>query len=446
MKNINYDLVIIGGGFTGLAIAHRALKDNLTCLIVEQNANLGGLASSFDFSDGTKAEKFYHHWFKSDSAALDLISDLGLKNQLMIKSTITSLLYKGTNWRLTKPIDVLKFTQLKFKSRMMLGVLLVRARLLKYSENIERETAKDWLIRMGGKEVYEVVWRPLIEGKFGEYANELSAVWIWKKLQLRGGSRNLRGEEQLVYFKGGFITLVNEWTDWLQRNGCHIKVNTKISRINFHRGNISSVTDSDGLEYKGKNFIFTTDTHSLAAMLPSDLPPEVRSWQKRLNEIVYLGNICLVLQTSKRISNSYWTNINDPGFPFVGFIEHTNLDNEENYSGTHISYLSQYLAHKNKNWNLGDLEYFKMASRKMLQAFPDFEESSILDFRVHRTKYAQPLMTVGYKEKIPSQRTPFSNGFLCTMAQIYPEDRGTNYSIEYANRFYQEIYSGKPKK
>ncbi len=39
-------------------------------------------------------------------------------------------------------------------------------------------------------------------------------------------------------------------------------------------------------------------------------------------------------------------------------------------------------------------------------------------------------MTIGYRERIPEHRTPIKGLYLATMSQIYPEDRGQNYSIK----------------
>ena len=49
--------------------------------------------------------------------------------------------------------------------------------------------------------MYIDIWEPLLKGKFGPYAETISAVWFWNKLKLRGG-RGKSGEERLAYFRG----------------------------------------------------------------------------------------------------------------------------------------------------------------------------------------------------------------------------------------------------
>ena len=46
-----------------------------------------------------------------------------------------------------------------------------------------------------------------------------------------------------------------------------------------------------------------------------------------------------------------------------------------------------------------------------------------------REPAAQPIVTVGYGERIPPLRTPAPGLVLANTTQIYPEDRGTNYAV-----------------
>jgi len=71
-------VVIIGAGFTGLAAAYELAKAKIPVTVLEQDSRVGGLAAGFDV-DGVKLEKFYHHWFTSDTAVFELVRELGLE-------------------------------------------------------------------------------------------------------------------------------------------------------------------------------------------------------------------------------------------------------------------------------------------------------------------------------------------------------------------------------
>ena len=71
------DLIVVGGGITGLVSGYLAAKSGKTVKILEASAEFGGLLSCFDVEDN-KLEKFYHHFFTHDAELNWLISELSL--------------------------------------------------------------------------------------------------------------------------------------------------------------------------------------------------------------------------------------------------------------------------------------------------------------------------------------------------------------------------------
>ena len=69
-----------------------------------------------------------------------------------------------------------------------------------------------------------------------------------------------------------------------------------------------------------------------------------------------------------------------------------------------------------------------------LWMFPTFGREWVLGSHVWRARYSQPIVGTHYSRLIPSTDTPIAGLFLSTMAQIYPEDRGTNYAIRDGRR------------
>ena len=60
------------------------------------------------------------------------------------------------------------------------------------------------------------------------------------------------------------------------------------------------------------------------------------------------------------------------------------------------------------------------------------------------TPYGQPVVTRRYSEVLPSFRTPVRGLWFCTMAQVYPEDRGVNYAVSYARRAARQMLGLEP--
>jgi hypothetical protein len=64
---------------------------------------------------------------------------------------------------------------------------------------------------------------------------------------------------------------------------------------------------------------------------------------------------------------------------------------------------------------------------------PAFDESWVVESHAFGAPFAQPIVTVDYHEHIPPHETPLAGVYLANMFQVYPEDRGQNYSVKMAN-------------
>jgi len=64
---------------------------------------------------------------------------------------------------------------------------------------------------------------------------------------------------------------------------------------------------------------------------------------------------------------------------------------------------------------------------------PDFSPQWITQHWGFAAPYAQPIVTTEYKDHIPPHETPLPGFYMANMFQVYPQDRGQNYSIKLAN-------------
>ena len=217
-------VAVLGGGALGLTVAMRLARRGAQVTVIEKEGELGGLASGFRVAEGSAyLEKFYHHLFRSDKEIQDLITELGLGDKLLWLSAITSTLYHGKRYSLNSPVDVLRFTPLALPNRLRLaaGADLPegRARLPPPAKS----TAQQWIKRWMGAQVYDVLWGPLLESKFGAFAPQVAAPWFWARIHCRS--------MQLGYLKGGFQQVYNRLGEEIARGGGEIRLNTAVTRI-----------------------------------------------------------------------------------------------------------------------------------------------------------------------------------------------------------------------
>jgi len=419
-ENKQFEIAVIGGGYCGLAAAYELVKAGHRVVVYEKDSKLGGLAGTFEIDKGVRLEKFYHHWFSTDVAILDFIEELGLSEKLMLRPSNTGFYFANSIFRLSSPWDLLSFKPIPLVDRIRTGLMALYARKISNWRPLEKISASEWIIKIAGQKSFNVIWSPMLQGKFGDAWRDISAVWFWNKLKLRGSSRKGAGQEKLIYYKGGFGSLLDSIEEKLLELGVVFKKNTE-----------AFVESGDvGCRVNDKTYDKVLVTTPLPTYLKivKNLP---KDYVDNLRKIKFLGNTCLILKLNKSLSNSYWLNVAEPRFPFVGVIEHTNIDSIESYSGYHIAYLSKYLPTSDKLFSMNKDEFFTFAFPHLRKIFPDFNKDWVEDIYLWKAEYSQPLVCKNYSDLIPDFKTPANRVWLCTMAQIYPEDRGTNYAVKY---------------
>ncbi|MCX7288554.1 MAG: NAD(P)/FAD-dependent oxidoreductase [Rhodobacterales bacterium] len=423
-------VLVIGAGFTGLVAALDLARAGHPVTVLEADAHVGGLAGAFD-TDGERLDRFYHHWFTSDQAIMQLVDELGLSADIALRATATGVYYNSSLYRLSSPLDLLRFAALPFRDRIRLGLMIPRARAVKDWRALEGVTAADWLRQLGGERVWQVMWEPLLQGKFGPYAETVSAVWFWNKLKLRGGSRGKAGEERLAYFKGSFARLAEETAAAIRAAGGEVRTDTAITALE-RRGDHWVALGPWG-EVSAEAVIATPAPALVADMLEpaGGASPEALAMLRR---IPYLANLCLVLELDRALGSTYWTNVNDPGFPYVGVIEHTNFESAASYGGRHIVYLSKYLPETDDLYRMTDDEVMAFSLPHLQRMFPAFQRDWVQRFHVWRARWAQPVVERHYSRLIPPVEGLMPGLYLASMAQIYPEDRGTNHAVREGRR------------
>lgn len=409
------NVAIVGAGFTGLAAGLELSRRGIGVTIFEAEDKVGGLAVGFR-RPGWKwsAEKFYHHIFTNDKAIIELSKELGLEPEWHRPVTAVYGVegseglegQRGVH-KFDSARNLLSFPGLGLVDKLRMGVVLAGLKTLPDGRFLEKYSAGDWLVKTMGEKGFKMIWEPLLTGKFADLAAQVNMAWFWARIKKRTA--------RLGTFPGGFQSLAERIADEIRRNGGEIVLGRKV----------------ESQKLVGK----------YDAVL-STLP-------EKNGKVSYLDAHVLFLELKRQfLPGVYWLNILDRRFPFLVLGEHTNFVSPENFGGSHLVYLGNYLPPDHKLFSLSSQPKAgpPLAENEVLNKFypwlkkinPNFSRQDVISAEVFRGPFAQPVMTVNYSKLIPPVKRG-GNLYVANQAMIYPWDRGTNYAVELGQKAAREI-------
>lgn len=407
---------VLGAGALGLVAALRLAQAGHEVEIIEREPRPGGLVAGFRLGP-SYLEKFYHHLFRTDTAIVRLIEEIGLGDRLVWRRPDTSLLSGGRLWGLDSPGDVLRFGPLGVPDRLRLGAVLAFLKLLPSPRTLENDTAAQWLERWMGRPVYRTVWEPLLRGKFHHHAESIAMPWFWARVHCR--------TPELGYLRGGFQQLYNRLVERVQELSGTVLLGCTATGIETPpNGGVRVGTEAGPRDYD--QLVVTLPTR-LFLRLAAGLPEAYRQSYEQGSD--HLTAHCFVLTLDRKLTDVYWLSIGDPGLPFLSLVEHTNFMPPEDYGGRHVVYLGNYLPPEHALFSMSVEEIRALYLPALRRVNPAFEESWITESWIFAAPFAQPIVRRGYPASLPPHTTPQPGVFLANMGHVYPQDRGQNYSL-----------------
>jgi protoporphyrinogen oxidase len=414
---------VIGGGITGLTAAYDLARKGHEVVLFEKEPYLGGQASTFEV-EGTPLERYYHHIFTGDADMMALMEELGVNERMEWLTSKVGFFYQGEIYDFVTPLDLLRFKPLGFWQRIRAGMVTLYLQRFGDWRKLEDVTAEEWIRRYAGGQAYEVIFHPLLRAKFGEFSDQVTMAWLYSKFKDRVGSRSKGlAKELLGYMRGSFQPFLETLANGITSRGGEVHTAAPVEKVKVDGAKV--VVVAAGESWPLDRVIATVPSFVFLEIAP-DLPED---YANKLREVSYQAAVCLVLKMKRSLSRIYWLNISDASFPFVGAIEHTNLIPPENYGGKHVLYLSNYVSRSDPLYSASPEELLDRYLPSLRRINPEFSPDWVEEMWLYRDDAAQPIITCGYSRRLPSYETPVEGLYLANTTQIYPQDRGMNYSV-----------------
>jgi len=410
------EIGIIGGGALGLGAGLRLAQAGRRVVIIEREPVLGGLAAGFRPGEDSKAslEKFYHHIFKTDRTIIRTIAELGLEEKLVWGQPVSSLLRGGRIYPMSVS-GVLRFGAIPFVDRLRFGATVAGLKLVPNERRFAGQTATEWTRRWAGRRAYDGFIEPQLAGKFGNRARDISMGWLWSRFH----ERTIR----LGYLRGGFQQLYDAIGERIRSLGGEILLGASATAIRSRDGCVQVDTPPGTHSFER---LLVTAPQRVFERLAEGLPPDYAT--SHPGPEFYSAQV-LILALDRPLTDKYWISVGDPGYPFLVLVEHTNFMPASDYGGRNLVYLGNYVPDDAPLLRKSEAEVLAEFLPALKRFNPEFDASWLRDHWLFRAPSAQPIVTTNYVSSLPPIETPLPGVLLATMAHVYPQDRGQNYSL-----------------
>jgi protoporphyrinogen oxidase len=422
-------VIVVGAGAMGLAAAYHAAKAGHLVTVLEAGSDPGGMAAHFDLA-GLSIERFYHFVCKADRPTFELMEELGLGDRMRWRDTSMGLFSGGRLHTWGNPVALLRYPGIDLISRLRYGLLAFVSTNRERWDALEQQSAREWITRWSGRKVYERLWKPLFDLKFFQYADDISAAWIWTRVKRIGRSRKSLFQEELGYIEGGSQALVDRLVERIEAMGGTVRLSSPVDEIVAADGRVTGVRVGEEF-LPAEAVISTVPTPLISRMVPA-LPAD---WKARYDAIENIGVACLVFKLRKSITPHFWVNIVEPDIEIPGIIEFSNLRPVDET----VVFVPYYMPVTNPKFGWEDGRLIDEAFGYLKRIRPDLNEDDVLAAHVSRLRYAQPVCEPGFAAKIPPVETPIAGLQIADTCFYYPEDRGISESVRLAREMAERI-------
>jgi len=426
---------IVGGGIMGMTLAHRLSQQGHKVSLFEAATELGGLVSPWKMND-VEWDKFYHVILLSDSRTRNILKEIGLDDKIEWVETKTGFYINGKLYSMSDTVEFLKFPTLNLINKFRLGLTILVASKIKDWKRLEKVPVTDWLKRWSGRRTFNKIWLPLLRAKLGESYQKTSAVFIWATIQrLYGARRSGLKKEMFGYVPGGYKKVIEMFKGKLLSEGVNVRTSCPAREVSISSNGKPTIEFGNGAPQQFDEVIVTLPSGIAAKLCKGLSETEVQ----KLNNVEYLGVICLAVLLDKPVSQFYITNITDTRFPFTGVIEMSALVDKKYLGGKSLVYLPKYVTSDDPLFNQPDDElrnYFLDNFKKM---YPWLTDDNIKFAGVARAKHVITVAKLNYSEVLPGIKTSLPGVSIINTSHIKDGTLNVNETVRVAETKLEEI-------
>ena len=410
-------VVILGAGPAGLTAAYELSNMGVGCVVLEQDAVVGGLARTVEYK-GFRFDIGGHRFYTKVSLVQQIWQEI-LGDDFLTRKRLSRIYYKSRFFQYPlEPFDA--FRGLGAMEAFRCGLSFVRSRLFPASPEDDFET---WVSNRFGRRLFETFFKSYTEKVWGMNCREIAAEWASQRIQglslwslLRDAVFH-RPDKQIKtlikefqYPRLGPGMLWSRMRDIVEQRGVPVILNASVESVQWQAGKVVSV-QAGGKTYRGTQFISSIPIRELIDKLEPAAQPELLAAAGKFH---YRDFIVVALMVKGRdLFPDTWIYVHDPAVT-AGRVQNYGNWSPEMTPNPDLTCLGvEYFCNMSDAiWKQADEDLIALAKREMVQ-LGLVRAQDVVDGAVVRMPKAYPVYDGGYQDGLTAVR-----GFLAGVPNL----------------------------
>ena len=403
------DVIILGAGPAGLTAAYELSSKGVSCIVIERDSVVGGLAKTVDY----KGHLFDlgGHRFYTKVALIERLWHEVLGSDFLARPRLSRIYYRSRFF--DYPLDPLNVLRgLGLFEVLLCGLSYLRSHI--FPEKPETNLAR-WVSNRFGRRLFKMFFESYTEKVWGIPCTELSADWAAQRIRGLSFSALIKhafNGHKTKNEKNQIKTLIREfhyprrgpgmmWSriqEILEQRGSRVIVNTPVEKILWKEGRITAV-QAGGRTYTGKHFINSLAIHDFFKLMDPAPPQPVHQTALDFHYRDFITVGLIVRGTNLFPDN--WIYVHEPAVQVGRIQNYSNWSREMSPRPDETSSLGmEYFCFEGDAlWNSSDEDLLALAKRE-LASLGLVKAADILDGKVVRVPKAYPVYEDTYRESL----------------------------------------------
>ena len=405
MTKRDNNILILGGGLTGLSAGRILTKAGLKVEVFERDSTVGGVSKTIEHN-GFRFDLGGHRFFTKNARINTFVKDL-MGSELIMVPRKSKIFMRGKYFDYPlKPMNALFGMGIPVTLRILADY--ASERIKRFIRRPAAVSLEDWVVANFGHTMFNIYFKEYSEKVWGIPCDRIGAEWVAQRIKGLSLSKAItnaffkpRGKDipslvdEFLYPRLGIGRISERLREEIEQSGS-VFTDTGVERIIHSGSTINALVVKEGERSRliqGTEFISSIPVTKLISMLDPPPPGNVlaAASQLKFRDII----IVAVMINRKRVTDQTWIYIPERTIPFGRIHEPTNWSADMAPAGKTLLVAEFFSFQGDELWSAGDDKLAKIAADN-LERLGYIRKEEVIESVIKRVPKAYPLFEIGY--------------------------------------------------